>query len=106
MTFVTQLSGTGVLLVGNPPISYDVPSEGYLRVIEEVVRSAGGWKEVDEWHVNTKCDSFTASRGLAVLINTLSALHGINVYILQKNGAPKKASLPISPSYSGEPNIG
>lgn len=106
MTLVTQLSGTGVLLVGNPPISYDVPSEGYLRVIEEVVRSAGGWKEVDEWHVNTKSDSFTASRGLAVLINTLAALHSIDVFILQTNGSSQKAGLPISPAYSGEPNIG
>lgn len=106
MTLVTQLSGKGVLIVGNPPISHDVPSEEYLRVIEETVRFVGGWKEVEAWHVNTKCDSFTASRGLAVLINTLAALHDIDVYILQKNGASEKATLPISPSYSGEPNIG
>lgn len=106
MTLVTRLSGKGVLLVGDPPALHDVPSEEYLRVIEETVRMAGGWKEISAWHVNTKCDSFTASRGLAVLINTLAALHDIDVYILQKNGASEKATLPISPSYSGEPNIG
>ncbi|MEK7529874.1 MAG: hypothetical protein AAB570_03025 [Patescibacteria group bacterium] len=106
MTLVTQLSGMGILLVGNPSVLYDVPSEGYLRVIEETVKIAGGWKKIEAWHVNTKCDSFTASRGLSTLVNTLGALHGIDVYSLQRNEAPKKVLLPIHPSYSGEPNIG
>ncbi|OGL71389.1 hypothetical protein A3B32_00880 [Candidatus Uhrbacteria bacterium RIFCSPLOWO2_01_FULL_53_9] len=106
MILITKLARNSALVIGEPLVVHDVPSEEYLRVIEETVGKQGGWDAVQAWHVNTKCASFTSSRGLAALVNALASLHKIDVYLLEDGQNPRKIHLPLHPQYDGEPNIG
>lgn len=87
-------------------IEVETQSEGYLKVIEDAVKKEGGWERVQSWYVNATSESFTSSRGLATLVNTLAPMHEVTVYIFndQLSGSVE-AKLPMSPKYSSEPNI-
>ncbi|HBU27669.1 TPA: hypothetical protein DEB00_00955 [Candidatus Uhrbacteria bacterium] len=83
-----------------------VPSELYLREIELAVALRGGWKNITNWLVSTDVESFTSVRGLIALVNTLAPLHGVPVRVFkQEVQEAEKASLPLEPLYSAEPNI-
>lgn len=86
---------------------HEVPSESYLRVIEETVAAAGGWEQITRWQVDTRANSFTSIRGLITLVNTLAPLHGVPVEVQTTEGeSATAATLPLEPDYHMEPNIG
>lgn len=111
---LTSLTESGLLIgvsdvvdiLPEAAIEVETQSEGYLKVIEDAVKKEGGWERVQSWYVNATSESFTSSRGLATLVNTLAPMHEVTVYIFndQLSGSVE-AKLPMSPKYSSEPNI-
>lgn len=115
MILVTRLTDTGIQIGVAPSVDsftedmyedHNVPSESYLRVIEELVLEAGGWNSLQEWYTSVAAESFTSIRGLVTLVNSLAPLHGADVFVFKDAPSDaQKAELPIVPNYSSEPNI-
>lgn len=86
--------------------AHEIPSEHYLKAIEDEVDRVGGWEKIDTWYLKNAAESFTSLRGLVVLTNTLASIHDVEVFVY-KDGLEnaEKAQMPIEPAYSSEPNI-
>ncbi|MBI2477014.1 hypothetical protein HYV72_02460 [Candidatus Uhrbacteria bacterium] len=116
MDLVTKLHDNGIqvcikedarAVVLSTILVQKIPSEHYLRAIQDAVDMAGGFGEVKRWFVSTFSNSFTATRGLAVLVNTLAGIHGLPVFVFKDELREAiETAIPIDPDYQGEPNIG
>ncbi|NQV11979.1 hypothetical protein HQ524_01320 [Candidatus Uhrbacteria bacterium] len=114
MILVTGIEDSGVRIgvVGDRQTSFskvpffDIASEHYLLHIEKSVRDAGGWAKIDGWLTLVTGESYTSVRGLMALVNALSSLHSLKVEVLDiDSGDILEGVIPLSPSYSSEPNI-
>ena len=79
-------------------------SERYLLLLEKIVGDKGGWEKINELEVSFAGGSFSSVRGITVIINALSSLHNISVFVDDgKKVSP--VSIPIEPIYHALPNI-
>ena len=115
MKLITAIEGSGIRIGALKDVNtariedvpyFEIRSEDYLREIDITAESAGGWTNINQMVTSVKGESFTSLRGLVTLINALSSVHNIPVFVFNDELATiERRKVPLSPQYASEPNI-
>lgn len=101
-----QLATTRTLDMPPEWHTFPVPSETFLRTIQQSVVERGGWQALTDWVTSVQGNSFTSLRGLLTLVNVLTPMHHLGLWTIGGDGnRPVRAQWPLTPEYHMEPSI-